>query len=96
MKVVEEEIVSVLKIMAEKHNKPEPSSTSEKSQLPTFDDCLNRLNEIGWGDNDPLYDVALAIFWEPNDHYRQAWMKMNPDKCANWVKMIGRSKGFMW
>ncbi|PWA40334.1 Myb DNA-bind domain-containing protein [Artemisia annua] len=96
MTVVEEEIMGVLKIMAEKHNTPEPPPKTQKLEPPTFDDCLKRLDEIGWDEDNQLYDVALAIFCEPNDHYRQAWMKMKADKCANWVKMIGRSKGFMW
>nr|XP_043615632.1 L10-interacting MYB domain-containing protein-like [Erigeron canadensis] len=72
MAIVEEEIIGVLKIMAGKHH-----SKDQKFEVPTFDDCLKKLNEIGWEDTDPLYDVALAIFCEPNDHYRQAWMKMN-------------------
>nr|XP_043630380.1 uncharacterized protein LOC122601704 [Erigeron canadensis] len=79
MAIVEEEIIGVLKIMAGKHH-----SKDQKFEVPTFDDCLKKLNEIGWEDTDPLYDVPLAIFCEPNDHYRQAWMKMNADKCANW------------
>ncbi|GKC39991.1 hypothetical protein Tco_1052375 [Tanacetum coccineum] len=96
MTVVEEKIMGVLKIMAEKHNTPEPPTKTEKVETPTFDDCLKKLDEIGWDEDNQLYDVALAIFCEQNDHYRQAWMKLKAGKCVNWVKMIGHSKGFMW
>ncbi|GKC39990.1 L10-interacting MYB domain-containing protein-like protein [Tanacetum coccineum] len=96
MTVVEEEIMGVLKIIAEKHNTPEPPTNTEKVETPTFDYCLKKLDEIGWDEDNQLYDVALAIFCEPNDHYRQAWMKLKAGKCVNWVKMIGHSKGFMW
>ncbi|GKD85965.1 hypothetical protein Tco_1357119, partial [Tanacetum coccineum] len=48
MTVVEEKIMGVLKIMAEKHNTPEPPTKTEKVETPTFDDCLKKLDEIGW------------------------------------------------
>ncbi|GKF92075.1 hypothetical protein Tco_0278794 [Tanacetum coccineum] len=40
MTVVEEEIMGLLKIMAEKHNTPKPPTKTEKVETPTFDDCI--------------------------------------------------------
>ncbi|CAI9293739.1 unnamed protein product [Lactuca saligna] len=88
MSVFEEEMLGVLKMIAEKMNKPEPPSK------PTFEDCEKKLNELGWPKDDPLQLVALTIFCDENDNYRECWMKLDPDVCANWVRMIGRSKRF--
>ncbi|KAL7593356.1 hypothetical protein Lser_V15G33469 [Lactuca serriola] len=89
MSVFEEEILGVLKMIAEKMNKPEPPSK------PTFEDCEKKLNQLGWRKDDPLHEVAYAIFCEENDKYRELWMKLDPKRCANWVRMIGRSKNFL-
>ncbi|CAH1449436.1 unnamed protein product [Lactuca virosa] len=89
MSVFEEEILGVLKMIAEKMNKREPPPK------PTFEDCENKLNELGWPKDDPLHEVAYAIFCEENDKYRELWMKLDPKRCANWVRMIGRSKNFL-
>lgn len=89
MSVFEEEILGVLKMIAHNINKkPEPPPK------PTFEDCEKKLNELGWPKDDPLHLVALAIFCDENDNYRELWMKLDPDVCANWVRMIGRSKRF--
>lgn len=84
--------MGVLKTLADKINECEPPP---KSEPPSIQDCQNKLTDIGWVEDNQLYEVALAIFCEPNDRYREGWMQLKPDRCANWVKMIGRSKGFM-
>lgn len=93
--VIEDEIMGVLKLMAEKHNKVEQPTNPEILEPHAFEDCLNKLNELGWDEDNLFYDVALAIFSDSNDYYRKAWMKLKPNKCVNWVGMIGRNKGFM-
>ncbi|CAH9071992.1 unnamed protein product [Cuscuta epithymum] len=62
---------------------------------PTFDDCINKLKMLGWEEDEPLYRVALAILCDPNDLYREAWMKIDPEHLQNWVEMIGKKLGFM-
>lgn len=89
---VDEEILGVLKVIANKINEAEPPP---KPDAPTIEDCQNKMNDLGWAEDDPLYEVALAIFCEQNDRYREGWMQLKPERCVNWVKMIGRSKGFM-
>ncbi|GJZ98283.1 hypothetical protein Tco_0670736 [Tanacetum coccineum] len=42
-----------------------------KPKTPTLEDCQNKLKVLGWLEDDPLYDVALAIFCEPSDRYRE-------------------------
>ncbi|GJS88081.1 Myb/SANT-like domain-containing protein [Tanacetum coccineum] len=89
---VEEEILGVLKVIAEKIVESEPP---RKLKPPTLEDCQGKLIDLKWVEDDPLYEVALAIFCEPNDRYREGWMKLKPERYVGWVKMIGRSKGFM-
>ncbi|CAI9302966.1 unnamed protein product [Lactuca saligna] len=88
-KSIDEEILGVLKIIADKMSK------SETPPKPTFEECEKKLKKLGWSEDDPLHVVACAIFCEENDNYKECWMKLNPKMCANWVKMIGRSKGFI-
>ncbi|PWA48041.1 hypothetical protein CTI12_AA494480 [Artemisia annua] len=86
---VETEILGVLKVIADRIIEP------EQPPKPTLKDCQNKLKTIGWADDDPLYEVALAIFCEPNDRYREGWMQLKAERCVGWVKMIERSKGFI-
>ncbi|GKA61930.1 endoglucanase 8-like protein, partial [Tanacetum coccineum] len=89
---VETEILGVLKGIAGKIIEPEQPP---KPEPPTLEDCQNKLKTIGWAEDDPLYEVALAIFCEPNDRYMEGWMQLKVERCTGWVKMIRRSKGFM-
>ncbi|GJS69603.1 Myb/SANT-like domain-containing protein, partial [Tanacetum coccineum] len=88
----EEEILGVLKVIAGKILESQPPL---KPETPTLEDCQSKLNVLGWLEDDPLYDVALAIFCEPSDRYREGWMQLKPERYVSWVKMIGRSKGFL-
>ncbi|GJV76337.1 hypothetical protein Tco_1507921 [Tanacetum coccineum] len=90
---VEEEILGVLKVIAGKIVESEPP---RKLEPPTLKDCQGNLIDLKWVEDDPLYEVALAIFCEPTDRYREGWMKLKPKRYVGWVKMIGRSKGFMY
>ncbi|CAH9128021.1 unnamed protein product [Cuscuta epithymum] len=89
---IDEEFLNVIRLVASKHVKPEAPL---KPEPPTFDDCMNKLKMLGWEEDDPLYGVALAIFCDPNDLYREAWMKIGAELLPNWVKMIGKKLGFM-
>ncbi|CAH9104904.1 unnamed protein product, partial [Cuscuta epithymum] len=73
---IDEEVLTVIRLVASKHAKPEAPS---KPEPPTFDDCMNKLKMLGWEGDDPLYGVALAIFCDPNDLYREAWMKIEAE-----------------
>ncbi|GKC27377.1 hypothetical protein Tco_1034671 [Tanacetum coccineum] len=72
----EEEILGVLKVTAGKILESQPPS---KPETPTLEDCQNKLKVLGWLEDDPLYDVALAIFCEPSDRYREGWMQLKPE-----------------
>ena len=55
MDVMEEEILSVLKVIANKIIQPGPSPTSESSlKPPSIEDCENKLNGLEWDETDPL------------------------------------------
>ncbi|GKD56804.1 hypothetical protein Tco_1290191 [Tanacetum coccineum] len=47
------------------------SQPPSKPETPTLEDCQNKLKVLGWLEDDPLYDVALAIFCEPSYRYRE-------------------------
>ncbi|GKF41538.1 hypothetical protein Tco_0124880 [Tanacetum coccineum] len=76
----EEEIFGVLKVIAGKILESQPPL---KPKTPTLKDCQSKLNVLGWLEDDPLYDVALAIFYEPSDRYREGWMQLKPERCAS-------------
>nr|GEW49905.1 hypothetical protein [Tanacetum cinerariifolium] len=65
---VETEILGVLKVIADRIIEPEQPP---KPEPPTLEDFQNNLKTIVWAKDDPLYEVALAIFCEPNDRYRE-------------------------
>ncbi|XP_071740232.1 uncharacterized protein [Rutidosis leptorrhynchoides] len=81
---IEAQISSVLSLMAAKYAKPDQ---------PTTDDCLAKLDELGWENDSLLYDATVAIFSEDNPTYRTIWMKLKAERCENWVKNLARTKG---
>ncbi|KAJ9551324.1 hypothetical protein OSB04_015369 [Centaurea solstitialis] len=50
--------------------------------------CLEKLDELGWGIEHPLYHVATFIFSESVD-YRKVWLSLKPEGCEGWVRMVG-------
>ncbi|GKB15492.1 hypothetical protein Tco_0849415 [Tanacetum coccineum] len=76
---VETEILVVLKVIANRIVEPEQPP---KPEPPTLEDCQNKLKTIGWAEDDPLYEVALAIFCEPNDRYREGWMQLKAERYS--------------
>lgn len=70
---VETENLGVLKVIANTIINPEQP---RKPEPPTLEDCQNKLKNIGWAEDDPLYEVELAIFCEPNDCYWEGWMQL--------------------
>ncbi|CAI9293734.1 unnamed protein product [Lactuca saligna] len=77
MSVFEEEILSVLKMIAHNiNNKPEPPPK------PTFEDCEKKLNELGWPKDDPLHLVALTIFCDEKENYREIMDEIKPGEVC--------------
>ncbi|KAJ9556578.1 hypothetical protein OSB04_011192 [Centaurea solstitialis] len=72
----EEDISKAVKAIMEKYSNDVPA-------------CLEKLDEIGWGTEHPLYHVATFIFSESVD-YRKVWLCLKPESCEGWVRMIGR------
>ncbi|GKB51889.1 putative ribonuclease H-like domain-containing protein [Tanacetum coccineum] len=54
--------------------------------------CFEKLENIGWGTEDPLYDTALLLFCESAD-YRKLWLLLKPESCRKWVKNAGNWVG---
>ncbi|GJZ33184.1 hypothetical protein Tco_0578620 [Tanacetum coccineum] len=59
-----------------------PSASESPPKPPSIEDCESKLNGLGWDKSDPLYETALAIFCDLNDHYRECWMKLKPERFA--------------
>ncbi|XP_071739639.1 L10-interacting MYB domain-containing protein-like [Rutidosis leptorrhynchoides] len=82
--LIEEQIVAILSLVAAKYAKPDH---------PTIDECITKLDELGWESNGLLYNVTLAIFSEENPTIRTIWMKLKPERCEDWVKNLAHIKG---
>ncbi|GJW74488.1 Myb/SANT-like domain-containing protein [Tanacetum coccineum] len=59
---------------------------------PSFKDCREKLQGIGWGAKNSLHKMALVIFCE-SATYREAWMDLETDEVEDWVRMIGHKLG---
>nr|XP_043610823.1 uncharacterized protein LOC122582489 isoform X2 [Erigeron canadensis] len=74
---IEEDMSKALKLIIDSNNGP------------TFKDCRDKLQELGWGAKNPLHKMALVIFCE-SATYREAWMQLQLDEVEDWVSIIGR------
>ncbi|GKD86348.1 hypothetical protein Tco_1357502 [Tanacetum coccineum] len=68
LKVVERDHMSLRELSSLIIIEPEQPP---KSKPPTLEDCQNKFKTIGWAEDDPVYEVALAILCDPNDLYRE-------------------------
>ncbi|GKA67645.1 hypothetical protein Tco_0767562 [Tanacetum coccineum] len=79
---VEEEFSKVVQLMMEKHRGDD------------IDACMEKLENVGWGTHNPLYDAAVMLFSESADH-RKVWMRLKPESLENWVRNAGRKYGIL-
>nr|GEY28562.1 L10-interacting MYB domain-containing protein-like [Tanacetum cinerariifolium] len=56
--------------------------------------CIEKLDKVGWAEQDPMYDTALLLFGQSAD-YRKLWLHLKPESCGNWVKSVGRKFGLL-
>ncbi|GKA86507.1 hypothetical protein Tco_0808218 [Tanacetum coccineum] len=80
--VVEEEFSKVVQLMMEKHRGDD------------IDACMEKLENVGWGTHNPLYDAAVMLFSEIAD-YRKLCMRLKPESLENWVRNDGRKYGIL-
>ena len=66
----------------------------EKNTEDDMGSCFEKLENIGWGTEDPLYDTALLLFGECVD-YRKVWLHLKPESRENWVKNAGSKYGLL-
>ncbi|KAK1390730.1 hypothetical protein POM88_018908 [Heracleum sosnowskyi] len=64
----------------------------QKSNGPTNKECKDKFKGLGWSTDNPLYKLALGIFFESESH-KEAWMNLDDDEAASWVTMISRKLG---
>ncbi|GKD45285.1 hypothetical protein Tco_1269930 [Tanacetum coccineum] len=57
----------------------------EKSKEDDMGACIEKLDKLGWGAEDPLYDTALLLFGQSAD-YRKLWLHLKLESCGKWVK----------
>lgn len=63
---------------------------------PSYDECIEKLNEVGWDKSSHLYVAALGIFCEAAS-YRKGWMSLPLDEINlinAWVTSIRGKLGF--
>ncbi|GJX26318.1 hypothetical protein Tco_0232614 [Tanacetum coccineum] len=64
--------------------------TMEKSKEEDMGACIEKLDKMGWGAEEPIYDTALLLFGQSAD-YRKLWLHLKPESCGKWVKNAGKS-----
>ncbi|GJR69806.1 L10-interacting MYB domain-containing protein-like protein [Tanacetum coccineum] len=70
------------------------SMMMEKNKEDDMYACFKKLENIGWGTEDPLYDTALLLFGESAE-YRKLWLLLKPESCGKWVKNAGSKFGLL-
>ncbi|GJZ33753.1 hypothetical protein Tco_0579189 [Tanacetum coccineum] len=79
---IEEDFAKVVQLMMEKHRGDD------------IDDCMKKLENVGWGTHNPLYDVVVMLFSE-SANYRKVWMRLKPESLENWVRNAGCKYGIL-
>ncbi|KVH96290.1 hypothetical protein Ccrd_001625 [Cynara cardunculus var. scolymus] len=83
---IDERILNILKALIAilgNRNRVEP---------PTYNACLQRLYELGWAKDDPLFRIAMALLSDKDN--REAWMTIPPEFAVDWVKTVGDKQGY--
>lgn len=79
---IEEDFSKVVKMML------------EKNKGDDIDACMEKLDTLGWGTQNTLYDAAIMLFSESAD-YRKVWLRLKPENTENWVRNMGRKYGIL-
>ena len=66
----------------------------EKHITDDMDACMDKLEKIGWGTQDPKYDTAILLFGE-NPDLRKVWLRLKPESCENWIRNAGGKYGLL-
>nr|GEW01294.1 myb/SANT-like domain, Harbinger transposase-derived nuclease domain protein [Tanacetum cinerariifolium] len=64
---------------------------------PSQNDCIAKLDRLGWEKNLPYYVAALGIFCE-GPSYREGWMLLpidNVELVQLWIASVGKKLGYM-
>ncbi|GJR73490.1 L10-interacting MYB domain-containing protein-like protein [Tanacetum coccineum] len=64
---------------------------------PSQNDCIAKLDRLGWEKNLPYYVAALGIFCE-GPGYREGWMLLpidNVELVQLWIASVGKKLGYM-
>lgn len=83
---IDEEILSVLKALAVKHG------NTDGVEPPSYMVCLQKLNELGWPKDGPMYRIAMALLGDKDN--REPWLMIPPEFTVDWVKTIGDKQGY--
>jgi len=83
----EEEIIKFTRAIVEKNDRVEISETDKE-----MDACMEKLDNLDWGDEETRYKTALLLFVENGD-VRKLWLRLKPSSCESWVMSMGRKFG---
>nr|GEU94538.1 L10-interacting MYB domain-containing protein-like [Tanacetum cinerariifolium] len=54
----------------------------EKNKEDDIGACIEKLEKMGWGAQEPMYDTSLLLFSQ-SANYRRLWLHMKPESCRN-------------
>ncbi|GKE44931.1 hypothetical protein Tco_1472215 [Tanacetum coccineum] len=68
----------------------------EKSKEDDMGACIEKLDKMGWGAEEPIYNTALLLFDQSAD-YRKLWLHLKPESCGKicFVKKIGEPRCYL-
>ncbi|KAJ9538368.1 hypothetical protein OSB04_031101 [Centaurea solstitialis] len=83
---VDDDIMVVLKGLVGKHESP------EKLEIPSYNACLQKLNEFELEQEDPLYVIAMSLLGDKDNG--EPWMGIPKEFAKKWIKMVGDKQGY--
>lgn len=83
---IDEQILKVLEVLAV------ILGNQSKVEPPTYNACLQKLYELGWAKDDPLFRIAMALLSDKDN--REAWMTIPSEFAVDWVKTVGDKQGY--
>lgn len=75
-----------MKALAVKHG------NSGDVETPSYMVCLEKLNDLGWPKDSPMYRIAMALLGDKQN--REPWMMIQPEFAIDWVKTVGDKQGY--
>ncbi|KVH93531.1 hypothetical protein Ccrd_004417 [Cynara cardunculus var. scolymus] len=63
-------------------------------ELPSYMVYLQKLNELGWPKDGPLYRIAMTLLGDKDN--REPWLMILPGFAFDWVKTVRDKQGYKY